>query len=54
MSDIILDVGLDNIKGIGPKTKQKLVEGGIDSILGLAVALPKEIVTILGEGDGQS
>ena len=48
MSETILEVGLDNIKGIGPKTTQKLIDGGIDSVLGLAVALPKEIEEILG------
>jgi len=48
MSETVLDVGLDNIKGIGPKTTQKLIDGGIDSVLGLAVALPKEIEEILG------
>ncbi len=48
MSETVLEVGLDNIKGIGPKTTQKLIDGGIDSVLGLAVALPKEIEEILG------
>ena len=48
MAETILDFGLDNIKGIGPKTTQKLIDGGIDSVLGLAVALPKEIEEILG------
>jgi DNA repair protein RadA len=44
----VLDTGLENIKGIGPKTKQKLMEGGIESILGLAVALPSELNEVLG------
>lgn len=48
MAETVLVVGLDNIKGIGPKTKTKLIEGGIDSILGLAVTLPKELEEILG------
>ncbi|MCW3988370.1 MAG: DNA repair and recombination protein RadA [Candidatus Bathyarchaeota archaeon] len=48
MSETVLEVGLDNIKGIGPKITQKLIDGGIDSVLGLAVALPKEIEEILG------
>ncbi|MEE8570557.1 MAG: helix-hairpin-helix domain-containing protein, partial [Candidatus Bathyarchaeia archaeon] len=48
MSETVLDVGLDTIKGIGPKITQKLIDGGIDSVLGLAVALPKEIEEILG------
>ncbi len=48
MAETVLDVGLDNIKGIGPKTKQKLIDGGIDSVLGLAVALPSEVEEVLG------
>ena len=44
MAETVLDVGLDNIKGIGPKTKQKLIDGGIDSVLGLAVAIPIAII----------
>ncbi len=48
MAETVLDVGLDNIKGVGPKTKQKLIDGGIDSILGLAVALPSEVEDLLG------
>ncbi len=44
----MLDTGLENIKGIGPKTKAKLVDGGIDSVLGLAVALPRELNEVLG------
>jgi DNA repair protein RadA len=48
MDEAMLDVDLDNMKGVGPKTKEKLVDGGIDSIMGLAVALPSEIEEILG------
>ena len=33
MAETGLDVGLDNLNGVGPKTKQKLIEGGIDSIM---------------------
>jgi DNA repair protein RadA len=48
MEESVLDVGLDNLKGIGPKTKQKLIDGGIDSVLGLAVTLPGEVEEVLG------
>ncbi|UCH03178.1 MAG: DNA repair and recombination protein RadA [Candidatus Bathyarchaeota archaeon] len=48
MDESVVDVGLENIKGVGPKTREKLVEGGIDSTLGLAVALPSEVKGILG------
>jgi DNA repair protein RadA len=48
MTDSITDVGLENIKGVGPKTMAKLIDGGIDSVLGLAVSLPKEVEGILG------
>jgi DNA repair protein RadA len=48
LTESIIDVGLDNIKGVGPKTKTKLIEGGVNSILGLAVALPKEVEGMLG------
>ena len=48
MSETILDVSLDKIKGVGPKTKEKLMGGGIDSLLSLAVSLPKEVEGIIG------
>ena len=48
MAETRLDVGLDNLNGVGPKTKEKLIEGGIDSIMGLAVALPSDVEEILG------
>jgi len=48
MDETVLDLGLENIDGLGPKTKEKLVAGGIDSIMGLAVALPSEVEEILG------
>ena len=44
----ILDLDLKDIGGIGPKTKEKLVEGGIESVLDLATALPDEVEEILG------
>ncbi len=46
MAETELDVGL--IKGIGPKTREKLVESGIESIYDLAAALPGELEDILG------
>ena len=42
------DLELTEIEGIGPKTKEKLIEGGIESVLDLAVALPGEVEEILG------
>ena len=48
MSENALDLELTEIEGIGPKTKEKLVEGGIESVLDLAVALPGEVEEILG------
>jgi len=48
MDETVLDLGLENIDGLGPKTKEKLIAGGIDSIMGLAVALPSEVEEILG------
>ncbi len=44
----ILDLGLDNIKGIGPKTTAKLQSGGIKTVLDLAAALPTDVEAILG------
>ena len=48
MAESILDINLEDVAGIGPKTKEKLNEGGIESVLDLAVALPKEVEAILG------
>ena len=48
MTEVSLDIDLSNLKGIGPKTRQKLIDGGIQSIMDLAVALPREIEDILG------
>ncbi|UCD72803.1 MAG: hypothetical protein JSW01_04950, partial [Candidatus Bathyarchaeota archaeon] len=48
MTEVSLDIDLNNLKGIGPKTRQKLIDGGIQSIMDLAVALPREIEDILG------
>ena len=48
MAESILDLNIEDITGIGPKTKEKLSNGGIESVLDLAVALPKEVEAILG------
>ena len=48
MTEVSLDIDLSNLKGIGPKIRQKLIDGGIQSIMDLAVALPREIEDILG------
>jgi len=48
MAESILDLTIEDITGIGPKTKEKLNSGGIESVLDLAVALPKEVEAILG------
>jgi len=48
MVESIVDLNLDDIKGIGPKTKAKLIDNGIESVLGLAASLPRELEEILG------
>jgi DNA repair protein RadA len=48
MVESVVDLNLDRIKGIGPKTKEKLIDNGITSVLDLAVTLPKELEEILG------
>ena len=48
MAETVVDLNLDKIKGIGPKTKEKLIDNGITSVLDLAVTLPKELEEILG------
>lgn len=48
MAESILDLNLEDVAGIGPKTKEKLNDGGIESVLDLAVALPQEVEAILG------
>jgi DNA repair protein RadA len=48
MAESVVDLNLDKIKGIGPKTKEKLIDNGITSVLDLAVTLPKELEEILG------
>lgn len=44
----LIDLGLENIKGIGPKTREKLKAVGVESLLDLAAALPKELEESLG------
>ncbi|MCK5402775.1 DNA repair and recombination protein RadA [Candidatus Bathyarchaeota archaeon] len=48
MAESVIDLNLDRIKGVGPKTKEKLIDNGITSVLDLAVTLPKELEEILG------
>ena len=48
MTEVSLDIDLSNLKGIGPKIRQKLIDGGIQSIMDLAVALPREVEDVLG------
>lgn len=48
MTEVSLDIDLSNLKGIGPKTREKLIDGGIQSIMDLAAALPRELEDILG------
>lgn len=50
LPDTELDLDLSELEGIGPATKRKLNEAGIETILDLAVALPAELVELgLGE-----
>jgi predicted flap endonuclease-1-like 5' DNA nuclease len=44
----VLDLDLKDVDGIGTKTREKLIEGGIESVLDLAAALPKELESVLG------
>jgi hypothetical protein len=48
LAESVLDLDLKDVNGIGPKTKEKLIEGGIESVLDLAAALPKELESVLG------
>jgi DNA repair protein RadA len=42
------ELELESLEGVGPATKQKLVEGGIHSILDLAVRGPSEVAEAVG------
>ena len=44
----LIDLGLENIKGVGPKTREKLKACGVETMLDLAVSLPKELEESLG------
>jgi DNA repair protein RadA len=48
MAQTIMDTELSELPGIGPATKEKLVEAGIESVLDLAAALPGELVEKAG------
>jgi DNA repair protein RadA len=48
LSQTILDTELGELPGIGPATKEKLAEAGIESVLDLAAALPGELVEKAG------
>jgi len=43
MSETVVDMELGELEGIGPATKEKLKEAGIESVLDLAVSLPGEL-----------
>jgi DNA repair protein RadA len=44
MAQSVMDAELSDLEGIGPATKEKLLEAGIESVLDLASALPGELV----------
>ncbi len=48
MAETVLDLDLSRIDGIGPKTKEKLINGGIENVLNLAASLPGDLQGILG------
>ena len=48
MAESILNINLEDVTGIGTRTKEKLNDGGIESILDLTVAMPNEVEVILG------
>jgi DNA repair protein RadA len=48
MSQSVIDVTLSDLDGIGPATKDKLAESGIESVLDLAAALPDELIDKAG------
>jgi predicted flap endonuclease-1-like 5' DNA nuclease len=47
LAESVLDLDLKDVDGIGPKTRDNLVEGDIESVLDLAAALPKELESVL-------
>jgi len=48
MVETVLDLDLSNIQGIGPRKREKLIDGGIESVLDLAAALPGDVEEVLG------
>lgn len=48
MSEAIADIELTEIKGVGPRTEEKLRSAGVDSLLDLAASLPSELEDALG------
>ena len=48
ISQNIADLQLEDLGGIGPATRKKLKQAGIESVLQLAVALPDELVENIG------
>lgn len=42
------DLSIDNLEGVGPATKQKLIEGGISNLLELSVIPPADIAALIG------
>src|SRR5437773_7940098 len=51
MAQSIVDAELKDLDGVGPATKQKLKDAGVESILDLAAALPEELVEMAGVTD---
>ena len=48
MAQTIIDVELSELEGVGPATREKLQEAGVESVLDLAAALPGELVERAG------
>lgn len=48
MVEAELDLSLETVPSIGPRTKEKLNENFIETILDLAAAIPNELQEILG------
>ena len=54
MAEELIDMSLEAIPGIGPRTKEKLKEGNIETILDLAASTPGDIEEVLGGKDGNA
>lgn len=48
MAQTVMDMELSELEGLGPATKEKLKQAGIESVLDLAAALPSELVERAG------